>query len=195
VGVEELLLPGGPEESFACDWSPDGQFLLYQKRSAKTGFDLWALRLGGDGKALPVIPTQFDERDAQFSPDGKQIAFYSNQSGQFEVYVQPFPGPGTPLPVSTRGGAQVRWRPDGRELFYIGLDGRLMAAPIQVSADGQLVVGIPVALFATHVGRVLPTIGAQYIVSPDGQRFLMNNLVQDASPTPIRLILNWRPRP
>jgi len=195
VGVEELLLPGGPEESFACDWSPDGQFLLYQKRSAKTGFDLWALPLGGDAKAMPVIQTQFDERDAQFSPDGKQIAFYSNQSGQFEVYVQPFPGPGTPLPVSTRGGAQVRWRPDGRELFYIALDGRLMAAPIQVSADGQLVVGIPVALFATHVGRVLPTIGAQYIVSPDGQRFLMNTLVLDASPTPIRLILNWQPRP
>ena len=132
--------------------------------------------------------------EPQFSPDGKRIAFYSNQSGRLEVYVQPFPGPGTPVQVSTSGGAQVRWRPDGRELFYVALDGRLMAAPIQVPADGQLVVGIPVPLFATRVDRV-PSIGAQYIVSPDGQRFLMHTFVQDASPTPIRLILNWQPRP
>ncbi len=194
VGVEELLLPGGPEESFACDWSPDGQFLLYQRRSAKTGFDFWALPLAGGGKPFSVGQTEFDERDGQFSPDGKRMAFHSNRSGRFEVYVQPFPGPGAALRVSTGGGAQVRWRPDGRELFYIALDGRLMAAPIQVPADGQLVVGMPVPLFATHVGRVL-SIGAQYIVSSDGQRFLMNTFVQDASPTTIRLILNWQPRP
>ena len=193
-GVEELLLPGVPGESFACDWSPDGRFLLYQRRSAQTGFDFWALPLGGDGKPFPVIQTPFEERDGQFSPDGKWIAFHSNQSGRFEVYIQAFPNPGTPLRVSTTGGAQVRWRPDGRELFYIALDGRLMAAPIRVSADGGLVVGLPVPLFATHVGRVLNIGGAQYIASPDGQRFLTNTFVPDASLTPIRLILNWQPR-
>jgi hypothetical protein len=96
--------------------------------------------------------------------------------------------------VSTGGGAQVGWRPDGRELFYIALDGRLTAAPIEVPADGQLVVGVPVPLFATHVGRV-PSIGPQYVVSSDGQRFLMNTFVQDASPIPIRMILNWQRRP
>ena len=194
VGGEELLLPGGPEETFACDWSPDGQFLLYQRRSVKTGFDFWALPLRGGGKPFSVAQTEFEERDGQFSLDGKWIAFHSNRSGRFEVYVQSFPGPGAPLQVSASGGAQVRRRPDGRELFYIALDGRLMAAPIQVAADGQLVVGIPVPLFAAHLGRVL-TVGAQYVVSPDGQRFLMNSIVQNASPTPIRLVLNWHPRP
>ena len=195
VGVEELLLTGGSEEIFACDWSPDGQFLLYQRRDAKTGFDLWVLPLRGGGKPFSVGQTEFDERDGQLSPDGKWIAYYSNRSGRYEVYVQPFPGSGAAVQVSTSGGAQVRWRSDGRELFYIALDGRLTATPIQNAADGQLAIGIPVPLFAAHVGSVLKTIGAQYVVSPDGQRFLMNGIVQGGNPTPIRLILNWRPRP
>ena len=193
VGVEELLLVGGAEEMFACDWSPDGQFLLYERRNVKTGFDIWALPLRGGGKPVLVAQTEFDELDGQFSPDGKWMAFLSNRSGRSEVYVQPFPGPGAAMQVSASGGGQMRWRPDGRELFYIALDGRLMAAPIQVASGGQLAVGVPVSLFATHVGSVLRSFGAQYVVSPDGQRFLMNTLVQNASPTPIRLVLNWHP--
>jgi serine/threonine protein kinase/Tol biopolymer transport system component len=195
TGVEEVLLTGTSEEAFACDWSPDGQLLLFQRRNAKTGFDLWVLPLRGGGKPFVVGQTEFDERDGQISPDGKWIAFYSNRSGRYEVYVQPFPGSASAVQVSTSGGAQVRWRPDGRELFYIALDGRLTATPIQTVADGQPVIGRPVALFVSHVGSVLKTIGAQYVVSPDGQRFLMNSIVQAGSPTPIRLILNWQPRP
>jgi len=194
VGIDELLLPS-PEETFVSDWSSNGRVLLYQKRSAESGFDLWTLSFGGTAKPLPVIQTPFDDKDGQFSPDGNQIAFQSNRSGRFEIYVQAFPGPGTPLRVSTEGGAQVRWRPDGRELFYVALDGRLMAAPVQRRADGQLDVSIPIPLFATHIGRVITPVGAQYVVSPDGQRFLMNTVVKDSSPTPIRLIVNWRPRP
>ena len=190
VGVEERL--PGTEEAVACDWSPDGRFLLYQRRSAKTGFDLWALPLVGGGEPFPVGQTQFHERDGQFSPDGKQIAFDSTRSGRVEVYVQSFPGPGAALQVSVSGGAQARWRPDGRELFYIALDGRLMAAPIQVRADGQLVVGIPLPLFTTHMAR--GNWMAQYVVSADGQRFLMNTFVQEAGSTPIRVVLNWQPR-
>ncbi|MEO7270821.1 MAG: hypothetical protein ABIX28_25740, partial [Vicinamibacterales bacterium] len=194
VGVDELLLPSA-EETFACDWSPDGRLLLYQRRSVETGFDLWALPLGGTAKPFPVSQTPFEEKDGQFSPDGKRIAFQSNRSGRFELYVQSFPGPGTPLRVSTNGGAQVRWRPDGHELFYIALDGRLMAAPLQTRADGELDVNIPVPLFATHIGRVITAVGAQYVVSRDGQRFLMNTVVEDTHQTPIRVIVNWRPRP
>lgn len=194
AGLEELLLPGR-EETFACDWSPDGRVLLYGRRSAETGFDLWALPLGGGARPFPVIQTPHDEKDGQFSPDGTQIAFHSNRSGRFETYVQPFPGVGTAVRVSTKGGAQVRWRPDGRELFYIALDGRMMAAPIQLHADDQVVVGIPVPLFGTRVGRVITPVGTQYAVSPDGQRFIMNTVVGHIGPTPIRLIVNWHPRP
>jgi serine/threonine protein kinase/Tol biopolymer transport system component len=193
-GRDELLLRS-PEETFACDWSSDGRFLLYQKRNAESGFDLWALPFGDTANPSPVIQTAFDEKDGQFSPDGNQIAFQSNRSGRFEIYVQAFPGPGAPLPVSTQGGAQVRWRRDGRELFYVALDGRLMTAVVRTQADGQLEVGIPMPLFATHIGRAVTPVGAQYVVSPDGQRFLMNTVVESASPTPIRLIVNWRPRP
>ena len=132
IGDEEVLLPPGPVAVLAADWSPDGKFLLYDRLGPETGVDLWVVPLRG-GKPFPAIQTESDERDGQFSPDGKWIAYQSNRSGRFEVYLQPFPGPGAPVQVSKNGGAQVRWRQDGRELFYIGLDGRLMAVPIQLS--------------------------------------------------------------
>ena len=194
VGGDVLLLPTAPGFIFASDWSPDGQFLLYQKSSDETRADLWALPLFGTQTPVPVVQGKSDDRGGQFSPDGKWVAYGSNRSGRFEVYIQPFPGQGGQRQVSTGGGAQVRWRPDGRELFYIALDGRLMAAPIKFASDGPS-VGIPVPLFATHIGRQVQVVGAQYVVSADGERFLMNTLVQENSPTPIRLILNWKPRP
>jgi Tol biopolymer transport system component len=197
-GGEELLLPRGREEIFACDWSPDGQYLLYQKQSAERSRDFWALPLLGGGKPFSVGQTEFEERDGQFHPGGKWIAFHSNRSGRFEVYIQPFPGPGEPRPVSTNGGAQARWRSDGRELFYVALDGKLIAVPINIAADSQTVdVGLPVPLFAARLGRrvVSGGSGAQYVVSDDGQRFLMNTVVPEANRTPIRVLVNWRPQP
>jgi Tol biopolymer transport system component len=192
AGGETLVLPTTPGSIFASDWSPDGQFLLYETRGGKTKADLWALPLRGDRKPLPVVGGESNDRDGQFSPDGKWVAYDSDRSGRFEVYVQAFPGPGVARQVSTGGGAQVRWRPDGRELFFVALNGRLMAAPVQFTADGPS-AGIPVSLFATRIGRALQANpGAQYIVSDDGQRFLMNTIVQDGSPTPIELMLNWR---
>ena len=126
------------------DWSPDGRFVLYRYNSiqaslpstSSTGWDIWALPLDGDRKPFPVVQTNFEERDGQFSPDGKWIAYQSNESGRFEIYVQPFPGPARKWgPISTNGGAQVRWRRDGKELFYIALDDRLMAVPIQLDKN------------------------------------------------------------
>lgn len=143
---------------------------------------------------FPVVQTVFEERDGQFSPDGKWIAYQSNESGRFDVYVQPFPGPGGKLPVSTNGGAQVRWRRDGKELFYIALDGRLMAVPIERTSNGQsLEPGTPVPLFATRVGGARNFGRQQYVVSADG-RFLMITVTEEA-PAPITLILNWKPKP
>jgi Tol biopolymer transport system component len=191
-GEEQLLVQGVTGETFACDWSPDGRFLLYQRREPRSGWDLIAYPLRGDGKPFAVAQTEADERDGQISPDGQRVAFYSNRAGAFEVYVQPFPGPGAAVQVSANGGAQIRWRPDGRELFYIALDGRMMAVSVQDAANGQLVLGTPAPLFTTRVGRVLRAIGPQYVVAPDGQRFLIANYVQ-GGPTPIRLILNWHP--
>ena len=179
------------------DWSRDGSLLLFQQRDLKTAADLWVLPIGRGQEPSPVVRTDFDERGGQFSPDGRWIAYASTESGRSEVYLQPFPGPGAKLPISVDGGAQVRWRADGRELFFIGLDDRLMAVPVALPADGGAAkVGTAVPLFPTHVGGALQaTSGQQYFVSPDGRRFLMNTLLEGAPASPITLILNWKPRP
>ena len=179
------------------DWSRDGSLLLFQHRDLKTAADLWVLPIGRGQEPAPVVHTEFDERGGQFSPDGRWIAYASTESGRSEVYVQPFPGPGAKLPISVEGGAQVRWRADGNELFFIGLDDRLMAVPVTLPADGGPArVGTAAPLFPTHVGGALQaTSGQQYFASPDGRRFLMNTLLEGAPAAPITLILNWNPRP
>ena len=183
------------------DWSPDGRFVLYRTQpqgSNTSHWNLWAVPVEGKGEPFPVVQTNFDERDGQFSPDGKWIAFESNESGRYEIYLQPFPGPGARVPVSAGGGAQVRWRRDGRELFYIALDGRLMAVPIGIGgADRAPEIGAAVPLFTTNVGGAISQGVArqQYAVTADGQRFLMNVLVEEANASPITLILNWKPKP
>src|SRR5262252_10602944 len=107
----------------------------------------------------------------------------SDESGRFEIYVQPFPGPGSKFQISNNGGAQVRWRRDGKELFYIALNGQLMAVPIAFSNNGQAVEpGAPNALFATRVGGAVQGVRTQqYVVSADGQRFLMNTVTDEAT--------------
>jgi Tol biopolymer transport system component len=196
VGAEELLLATAQTKvaSAPSDWSDDG-FLLYVTTDRKTfGDDIWALPLHEDRKPLPIVETSADEQDAQFSPDGRWIAYQSNETGRHEIYVQPFPR-GRKERISTNGGAQVRWRRDGRELFYIALDGRLMAVPIRIAPDGKtLDSGAPVPLFATSVGgAVQGRDRQQYVVSADGQRFLMSILPEDPSPSPITVILNFKP--
>jgi WD40-like Beta Propeller Repeat len=144
---------------------------------------------------FPVVQTNFEERDGQFSPDGNWIAYQSNASGRVEIYVQPFRG-GNREQVSTNGGAQVRWRRDGKELFYIALDGRLMAVAIELnSAAKTIVAGVPTALFNTRVGGAIQgALAHQYSVASDGQRFLMGTISEVRTPA-ITVILNWKPRP
>ena len=196
TGNEESLLET-PQTEAASDWSRNG-FLLYTTNFAgTTATDIWALSMSGDGKRFPVVNSTFEEKDGQFSQDGRWIAYQSDETGQFEVYLRPFPGPGEQKRVSTNGGAQVRWRRDGRELFYIALDGRLMAVPIRFASDGKAVdLGTPVPLFATRVGGAVSGLDRQqYVVSPDGQRFLMSVVAEDVNPSPITVILNWKPTP
>ena len=111
---------------------------------------------------------------------------------RFEIYVQPFPGPGRKWPISPSGGAQVRWSRDGRELFYIAADKRLMSVPITVDAANQRVdAGAPKPLFATSLGAFAGVNRQQYMPSSDGQRFLMNT-VKEQRTYPITVLLNWR---
>jgi len=194
VGREEPLLES-PYVKVPLDVSPDGRTLLYRVTEPGTAHDLWAVPLDGDRKPFPVVETPFVENEGQFSPDGRWIAFRSNESGQFEVYVQPFPGPGQRLLVS-RGGAQPRWSPDGRELFYVALDGRLMAVPLTRDPDGNILeAGAPAVLFAANIpdGAIQGIFKQQYVVSRDGRRFLINQVAEESGGAPAMLILNWRP--
>jgi Tol biopolymer transport system component len=188
-GSERLLFAGA---ATPMDWSLDGRFLLYNITSATGDLDLWALPMLGEAKPVAVVQTGFAESDGQFSPDGKWIAYQSNESGRPEIYIQPFPGPGGKQLVSTNGGVQVRWRRNGEELFYIAPDGRLMAVTIRLATDGtSFERDAPVPLFTTReVGARQGLVRQQYAVSADGQRFLMNTITKEAT-SPITVILNW----
>jgi serine/threonine protein kinase len=194
AGSEDLVL-ATPQNKGVSDTSFDGRFVLYRSPAKETGFDIWAVPMDGERKPVPVVQTNSEERDGQFSPDGKWIAYQSNESERVEIWVQSFPGPGAKLQVSTNGGAQVRWRPDGKELFYIALDGQLMSVPIRFTNSQTVEAETPVALFATHIGGAVQATTPQfYSVSPDGKQFLMNTIVTEAGNSPITVILNWKPK-
>jgi serine/threonine protein kinase len=192
---EEQLLLGTPQNKYPTDWSPDGRFVLYRNTDTKTGQDLWAMPLDGDRKPFPVVQTTFDDRDGQFSPDGRWIAYESNESGRSEIYVQMFPHSGGKRQISANGGAQARWRQNGTEIFYIALDNRLMATPIRFISNGQAVEpGLPVPLFTTDIGGPLQgNLRQQYAVSADGKQFLMNTVADETGTSPITVVLNLRP--
>jgi serine/threonine protein kinase len=193
--TEELIL-SSPHTKSVTDWSLDGRWLLYRDVDPKTGFDIWALPVDGPRKPFAVVQTDADERDAQFSPDGKWIAYASNEAGRFDVYLQSFPAPPRKWLVSTNGGAQPRWRRDGRELFYVTLDGRLAAVPIQLNQSREGIdISAPAILFSAAIGGAIQGMDRhQYIASGDGQRFLLNR-VADESASPITVILNWKGKP
>lgn len=170
VGNEQVLLKSA-EMKIPDDWSPDGQFIVYKTRDPKTKLDLWPLPTSGDRQPVRFLQTDFNEQQAQFSPNGKWIAYTSDVSGRPEVYVQPFPASAGPLRVSTGGGAQPQWRRDGRELFYIAPDRKLMA--VEESWAQRLRLRLQ-PLFITRV--LTPTeFRNHYVVTGDGQRFLISS--------------------
>jgi Tol biopolymer transport system component len=190
AGNDELLLESS-RNKLPSDWSPDGRFLLYSLGSPKTA-EMWVLPLFGERKPFPYGNTSFNAAYGQFSPDGRWVAYMSDESGRLEVYVQPFPGPGGKWQISTGGGIDPRWRHDGKELFYIAPDGKLMAAPIQ-SAGQTLEAGAAVALFQTRIvgGGQNVAVKQQYAVAPDGQRFLINITAGEATASPITIVTSW----
>ena len=173
--------------------SPDGSVLLYT-RATGPSTDLWYVSLGADRTPHPFVQTAFHERDGQFSPDGKWVAYQSNEAGHDEIYLQPFPGPGDRIQVSAGGGQQVRWARNGSELFYVAADQRLTSVRVTFGANGKLVLGTPLPLFRTEFDSSFMA-RQQYVVSPDGQRFLINAATDAIDPPSITLILNWKGTP
>ena len=169
------------------DWSRDGRFLaLMALVGRKTGWDVWTYSFE-DKQLRPFLQEPYAETSAVFSPDGRWLAYASDESGRFEVYVQPFPGPGSKLQVTTAGGGQPRWRGDGRELFYREPSGRFMAVPVTVRG-ASLEAGTPQPLFEL---RANATPGTHYDVTADGQRFVVSVPVQAEGASPLTLVLNW----
>jgi serine/threonine protein kinase len=189
-GNEEVLLKSADTKS-PFNWSPGGEYLLYRSVDSKTGYDLWILPMTGNQKPTPVLNSRFDETLGQFSPDGRWIAYQSNKSGRFQVYVQPFPITGAEWPISINGGTQPRWSPDGKQLFFIAPDLKMMSAGIKPTGSA-IEVAPPVALFQTRIVNSFSQIKQQYAVAHDG-RFLINT-AQESSASPITVILNWKPK-
>jgi eukaryotic-like serine/threonine-protein kinase len=170
------------------DWSHDGKFIIYESRNPKTKLDLWLLPMSGPRDPISFLKTDFNEQQAQFSPDGKWIAYTSDISGKPEVYVQTFPSSGGPVRVSTNGGAQPLWRGDGNELFYIATDRKLMAVEVKLGAAFE--AKTPQPLFLTRV-LTITEFRSHYAVTRDGQRFLVNSLIEETFTNPITVVVNW----
>ena len=192
AGAAELLKSGGINV-FTSDWSPDGKFIVYSEFAEKTNDDIWLLPVSGDHKPVPYLQTQFNENDAHFSPDGRWMAYMSDESGHFEIYVQPFPATGPKWQISSAGGRFPRWSHDGRELFYIAADQKLMAVPVKPGGGSTLSfeAGAPQSLF--DIPSIPASFRFSYQPAMDGRRFLVDVPAGGGAgiTTPITMILNW----
>ena len=180
-GEAELLLGGG-SNLVPYSWSPDGRLLAFSRSSPTTRSDIWLLPVEGDRKPQPFLQTPFSEYGPMFSPDGRWIAYVSDESGQREVYVRPYPGPGGKVQVSTEGGNQPRWAPNSRELFY--RRGNKMMA-VALTTKPSFTAGTPKELFEIAGG-------VGYDVAPDGRRFLFIKEGEDQpAANQLNVVLNW----
>jgi len=159
--------------------APKGEGLLFSQSNPVTGGDIWFLPFTGDRKARPVVDNRFNEGTARLSPDGRWLAYVSDESGRAEVYVQAFPGATTSQRVSQSGGTLPKWSADGSRIYFLSPDAWIMEAPVS-RQRGAISVGVPV--------RVVPASGQDFMPSSDGRRFL---LLESAKPRSLALV-NWR---
>jgi Tol biopolymer transport system component len=169
------------------DWSPDGRNIVYSVSEVASGYALWLFPLAANAKPLRLLGSSSDNLHANFSPNGRLVAYSSNESGRFQVYVQTFPLSERKWPVSTNGGYEPRWRGDGGEIYYLSEDRKLMA--VSVSAGPKF--GVPKALFQTRVPEGVEAFRTHYVTTRDGRRFLVNTQTGDPAPNPITVVLNW----
>jgi Tol biopolymer transport system component len=173
-------------------WSRQGGVLVYAQQRNRTLSDLWELPGAGDPAPLACLRSDFQEIQGQPSPDGRWMAYVSNESGRYEVYVRSLNGQGK-WPVSAAGGLEPKWRRDGRELFYLAADRSLMSVALRDTGP-TLEIGTPTRLFETRMSTIPNTSYTrnQYDVTADGQRFLINQPPAEVSPAPISVIVNWQ---
>jgi Tol biopolymer transport system component len=175
----------------ADDWSRDGRYLIEESPpgagGSNTGSDIWVLPLFGDRKPFPYLQTEFNERFAKLSPDGRWLAYASDETKRLEIYVQTFPTPGGKWQVSTNGGDRPVWSRDGKELFYIGADQKMMV--VDVTGGAKFEAGAPKPLFDAH----LATGNTWFDVSKDG-RFLIPAGLEHSTSVPMTVAINWAAR-
>ena len=187
TGQEELLFES-PNSKWGCDWSRDGKTVFFVDAGAQSRFDLWALPNplsdAASRKPYPLLATDANESFGALSPNGKYLAYMSDESGALQVYVQSFPGKEGKFQISASGGGRPVWSRDGKEIFYIAADQKLMA--VEVKNGPGFEYGIPKPLFETRVRG-----GSAFDVSPDGKRFLMVNNLADSGAASLNVVLNW----
>src|SRR6266536_3042926 len=186
AGNDEVVLET-EENKTATSWSADGRFIAFTSTNIKgnTQNDIWILPLFGDRKPFPFLQTQANEIDAQFSPDGRWVAYTSDESGTNQVYIAPFPAAGGKWQVSRSGGTESRWRGDGKEIFFLSPDNKLMAVTVNPK-DSSLEVANAETLFEVHPAN--PP-GYHYDVTSNGKRFLVDTTIEGNS-TPLALVVN-----
>ena len=174
------------------NWSSNGQSIIFSQLNPKTNVDLYLLSLSGEKKSTSLLQTNFIEAQPRFSPNGRWIAYISNETGQFEVYVDSFPVSGAKLAISIGGGSQPQWRANGRELYYYGADRKLVA--VEVNGDGPTFkVGEARPLFEIRVAAIDQSFpgNGYYTPTRDGKRFLVPSLPEAPERQQINVIVNW----
>jgi hypothetical protein len=211
--ASEELLYESDGDKVPTDWSRDGRYIVFNSidPKRKTNRNIWVLPLFGDRKPFPYLQTEFTGVAATFSPDGHWIAWESDETGRYEVYLGPFPVGGRPPPggrtavrppgetgsgpqdgnwqVSQGGGIQPQWKREGSSLFYVAPEGKLMEASVK-EKGAAVEIGVPHELLQMPLQFGGP-LDSTYTVAPDGHRFLVNALVQGSAPEPLTLVTNW----